>query len=168
MRLCNLRRLVELGSADSDADPVAVAGAAGSAAASGHVTPTGYKRHASWAHLPGMEDRISEALARQRFLRPRLALHALLARLLQKSAASCREAVLCCSGPVYVNSTRSHFVSYLAAVRQDPRSTEAGNHLQHKPNMSWVTARVLQGSVVDKLRSCMASVSILFCTAQRI
>ena len=31
----------------------------------------GHKRHASWAHLPGMEDRISEALARHRFLRPR-------------------------------------------------------------------------------------------------
>lgn len=29
------------------------------------------KRHASWTHLSGMEDRISDALARQRFLRPR-------------------------------------------------------------------------------------------------
>ena len=71
MHLCNLWRLSELAAnADADADPVALNGAASSAASEQGTPGPGYKRHASWAHLPGMEDRISEALARQRFLRP--------------------------------------------------------------------------------------------------
>ena len=69
VHLCNLWRLSELAAADSDAEASADAGTDGL----GHnaMPQAGYKRHASWAHLPGMEDRISEALARQRFLRPR-------------------------------------------------------------------------------------------------
>ncbi len=69
VHLCNLWRLSELAAADADAEPAAAAGTA--APGNGGTPPAGYKRHASWAHLPGMEDRISEALARQRFLRPR-------------------------------------------------------------------------------------------------
>ena len=100
VRLCNLWRLPELSpAADSDAEPSAVAGAA-AAVASGHGTSAGYKRHASWAHLPGMEDRISEALARQRFLRPRWAL--ICRSKVPASPIGDHESwsVSCCTGPL--------------------------------------------------------------------
>ena len=71
MHLCNLWRLSELVAADIDAETTTAASAIGTGGPGHGGAPAGYKRHASWAHLPGMEDRISEALARQRFLRPR-------------------------------------------------------------------------------------------------
>lgn len=67
VQLCALHALHTAPTATESSTPQAAAeGAAG-------LGRSDHKRHASWAQLAGMEDRISEALARQRFLRPRCA-----------------------------------------------------------------------------------------------
>ena len=64
VQLCGLHAVHAGSSAEASSAPATAEGAPG-------MWGSNNKRHASWSHLPGMEERISEALARQRFLRPR-------------------------------------------------------------------------------------------------